>query len=1119
MTIRNFIFTVFLTLPLSVFSQLSPGGVGTVNLTAWFRADDLAAGNVMNWTTQYPNGAGAVTVEDPQTPFPQLQVNPVNSISNYNRTIQFDGNSYVGQNIALVQGLRNLNPPELLKNAYSGDEGSYFCSYYLPTPPSANGHLTLYNANSDAIQCRNLNGTGRIALGQLPINSLNATRDWVEDNAPNIISYTGNRSSTNSMKGYSKGSLIPTGSVPSQSSSSDGLYFGYSPTIQSSAYNGFLHEIIFFNRDLTQVELAQVHTYLAVKYGVTLDNQLGGIYGDYVSTDGNTIWDADADPGFHNDVIGIGRDDIEGLLQKQSHSFDDSIRLYINNLEAANEDNIGIINSDISYIMAGHNAAPMCGTGSSNQEMPAGVTSRIAREIRISNTNFDQDFNLDLKLDTCSSIAGIELTKIRLLVDTNDDFLNANVLSQADGLTFSVSNGIVSIEGISTTLIPVNSTRYVTLAYVDTDYSFSATNLDICENEEGFVVLDITAGATITINYSDGTNSYEAVNVEDGDTIFLPQQSATFDFEPLSGLINCCNGQVQLTATQNVFPLPILSIDATNDSLCFGEELTLTASGANTYNWDQGVQNGDSFVPTQTQNYQVIGTTVNGCISSLDTVIEIMPLPNVNINNPITEACANDTITYTATGADEYVWNQGIQNAIPFMQSPGTFTYEVIGFTNFGCTDTATVDLDVFEIPTIDVMGETEICRGVDLSLEAVSNQNVTFNWTGDGAIYLSNQSNSNVDFNSINAGTYTLISTAENNNGCLNSDTLEVNVDVCEPPTAIISATTLEICPDELITLFDASLGDSIHTWDWQMNGATPSTANGAGPHDIQYTNPGTYPVVLEVTNYEGSDSDTIWIVVNPCLPPTTSFTTDLPYVCEGECVVINNTSDDGSANTNYSIYINNQLVHASNVAEAYQHCFDDNGTYEIMLVGENIYGSDTTISNYLVRGLPYIDLTAYQEISYEDTAELIVYNDDVSVWWESDFVDCNNCNTTYTSPASTTSYIVEVTDEFGCVASAEAIVHINYDDFVEIPDNFSPNGDGINDVLYVEGFGVKSLELKIYNRYGQLVFYSDNQSEGWNGEVNGKMSNSASFVYILKYTLVNDFNRIKEGTINLIR
>lgn len=746
----------------SSIAQPTPGGIGTANLTGWFRADDLNIGDVTAWSTTFPSGSLAVTVTDPQAPYPQLTANPVGAISNYNRTIEFSGNTYAGLNLATVQGLSLSNPPEFLKNATTGNQGSFFCAYYLPQPSTGNGHMMLYNHSTDAIQLRNLNASGRIAIGLLTPNSLNASRDWSENFRPNLTSYKGNRSSSTSMKAYNKANPLSS-NVASQSSGSEGLSFGFAPSIGTSAYNGYLHEFIFFNRDLTDSEMNQVHTYLALKYGITLSNQGGGNFGDYTATDGTLLWDADDNPTYHNDVIGIGRDDIEGLYQKQSHSFDDSLRIYIDALQTTNEVNIGDFNADISYVTIGHNAALLCGTPSSNAEAPTGITSRLAREFKVTKTNFNQEMSLDIQIDTCQNIDAFANTNnLRLLVSQTSDFSNALAYSFNDGLNFSILDGRVTIGGIDNMHLPNNSTRYLTLGYLDVDFTIQGSG-PICEGESSWIIIDlINSSGPIQLNYSDGVNQIQLTNVMDGDTLFhSPSTNTTYTFEALGGIFNCCTNANSYSHDQLVLPTPSVTISATSSNICIGDQVTLTATGANNYQWNNGVTNNQAFTPNQSNLYTVIGTNNQGCTDTASIQIDVLQYPVLSLNNAPLEICVGEPITYSASGAMTYIWNNGIQNGFEFTPNVGTYINQVIGF-NGSCTDTLEIGLTVFEQPIADA--SSSITAGIaPLSVDFTnfSSFATEFHWDfGNG---LTSNNDNSVSTTYSEGGTYFVTLTASN--------------------------------------------------------------------------------------------------------------------------------------------------------------------------------------------------------------------------------------------------------------------------------------------------------------------------------------------------------------------
>jgi hypothetical protein len=269
-------------------------------------------GDVQNWPTTYPTLTNQITVSDATSPYPQATNTPAGNISNYNKTLFFNANSSVN-----AQVLANNSALDLLQNNGIGAQGTFFCAYYLPNA-SQNGHMLLYNNSPHAIQFRNLNLNGRLAIGLASTNSVNASRDWSEDFLPSIISYKGNRSTANSMTAFKRANIF-TNAVASQSSGPTGLYIGQKVGEANSYYSGYIHELIFYNVDLSQNEMDKVHTYLAVKYGITLDNSAGGSQGDYTATDNTIIWDQSVNPGYHHNVIGIGRDDSEGLNQKQCY--------------------------------------------------------------------------------------------------------------------------------------------------------------------------------------------------------------------------------------------------------------------------------------------------------------------------------------------------------------------------------------------------------------------------------------------------------------------------------------------------------------------------------------------------------------------------------------------------------------------------------------------------------------------------------------------------------------------------------------------------------------------------------------------------------------------------------
>lgn len=90
---------------------------------------------------------------------------------------------------------------------------------------------------------------------------------------------------------------------------------------------------------------------------------------------------------------------------------------------------------------------------------------------------------------------------------------------------------------------------------------------------------------------------------------------------------------------------------------------------------------------------------------------------------------------------------------------------------------------------------------------------------------------------------------------------------------------------------------------------------------------------------------------------------------------------------------------------------------------------------------------------------------------------------------------------------------------DQIYIPNAFSPNGDGTNDVLLVYGYTITNIRFTVFNQWGEKIFESNNQSTGWNGTYKGKTQPSGVYMYVCQITLRDGTTQVKKGSINLVR
>ena len=138
---------------------------------------------------------------------------------------------------------------------------------------------------------------------------------------------------------------------------------------------------------------------------------------------------------------------------------------------------------------------------------------------------------------------------------------------------------------------------------------------------------------------------------------------------------------------------------------------------------------------------------------------------------------------------------------------------------------------------------------------------------------------------------------------------------------------------------------------------------------------------------------------------------------------------------------------------------------------------------------------------------------------WNPSTYLNNSNISNPTSSPLNNISYIVTAIDEFGCADADTINIIIDESTDIFIPNAFAPEGNPINQILYVRGKGIKNLEFVVYDRWGEKVFESDNITHGWDGNFKGAKLSTAVFIYYVKATYYNGNEIERKGDVTLIR
>lgn len=647
--------------------------------------------------------------------------------------------------------------------------------------------------------------------------------------------------------------------------------------------------------------------------------------------------------------------------------------------------------------------------------------------------------------------------------------------------------------------------------------------------------------ATITATSSFTNPTYLWSNGATTQSIIVSPTATTVYSVTISGLdATGTSTNISNTSTVTVFTLPALAL-TTNSNVCPGSNINLTAStGYTTYAWtgpsgySQNTTTGLSTITNATNamsgTYTVIATTANGCTNTATGSVSVVTTSSV-LTTPTISICEGGTINLTANalGASSYSWagpnayNSAQQNPSinpVTLNQAGVYTVSAIyAQGNASCASKGTTTLTVIASAPATLSTIAPICNEGTINLIAPNGGNA-YLWAGPNS-FTSTLQNPTINNASIaEVGIYTVVIT---NNGCVNTGT--VNITVYDVLSYSVFPTNTTVCFGKTTTISASAIGGSgSYNYSWLPNIGLSNANNPT----TQVTGSATtiYTITVSDSNcgITTPASTTVEVVVNPI--PIISFSTSNARGCEPFCTDLISNSTPPSANCEWKF--NNTLSY--NACNTNTFCFGTHGTYNAKLTITDINGcvdSLKQISFVVVDPKPIPDFEWTEpnpniinnEVKFFDKSTLGSPMTD----WKWIFDDAHSTLANDTSilknPVHTYDYVGKYTvslvviNSFGCQDTVYKTVTVEDDFAIYIPNAFSPeNGDGQNDVFKVAGSGFlpETFDLAIYDRWGALVYKTNDVSKGWDGTIKGKAAKQD--VYIYKIKLKDYKNRSKE-------
>lgn len=486
-----------------------------------------------------------------------------------------------------------------------------------------------------------------------------------------------------------------------------------------------------------------------------------------------------------------------------------------------------------------------------------------------------------------------------------------------------------------------------------------------------------------------------------------------------------------------------------------------------------------------------------------DTAISsCYPLP-VNFIN--TSSLLN-TITFNRWDFGDNTPISQFQDAFHNYTAVGKYDVTLIVGTNAGCKDTITkAEYIQTNGPEASInFYPDSICINETITYEMVNQSGVaSYIWDfGDGESATSNPVTHR--YTDKAGPTYPTLILSDSTGECTVGikDTVYIKEMI-----ALIGVTDTVGCEPLLVNFSDNSLNTSRSFWKlYDGNTNTLSNFN-------RTFSAGTYPIQLITEGLGCFDTTAINLKVFP--KPRIQIAADTA-ICEGDSVQL---FGNGAPNYKWqpSDGLSNPLI-PNPMASPFK-----STNYKLTIKDSN--ECETTDSLLLiVYNRPVITLEPDSLIYLGEKISIVKENNRANViysWKPPKGLSCDDCPDPIAKPLVSTWYYLKTTDLKGCFEITDSIFIDVYDGFTaELPTAFSPNGDGNNDIIYVKGWGIKELLIyQIYNRWGELIFESNNLEVGWDGTYKGQPQAMDTYIYVIKALGYNGQVIEKKGNITLLR
>jgi len=565
--------------------------------------------------------------------------------------------------------------------------------------------------------------------------------------------------------------------------------------------------------------------------------------------------------------------------------------------------------------------------------------------------------------------------------------------------------------------------------------------------------IDLCQGESVILSGEGGVSYTWDQGVIDG-VAFTPVSSKIYTVDITAA--NGCMGSDDVIVS--VFDLPEIGAGV-DQEICKGLKVTISASGEPGATWDNGVIDGEPFVPDVTMEYIASVTDADGC-SNKDTVlvtVNDLPLPTIDAGVD-QEICDGESVTLTASSDSDFAWDNGITDNVGFIPATSS-EYIATATNNNGCWNKDTVLVTVHSIPTaqtVNVSGPPAFCDGESVELSVAEETDMTYQWM-EGESEIENQ----VDFkySAASSGNYKL--KISSSNGCL-FETLPTTVLVYPVPEnpLILADGGTEICEGDSVKLSVTHDADLIYQW--KLNDAD------IGIDSSGYMAKSSGSFTLEATNSSGCtvvslNSMDVLVIANPAVP--TIIVNGVTPFCPGDNVEFSVTNDPLMT---YQ-WMNGETIVEGEVGNSF--VAEESGNYKLRIANTTGCTSESDVKIISTRALPVVDAGDDEDVCKGESVSLTATGDGTITW------DMNVVNGVAFIPLTNNEYHASTVDANGCTNADTVVVTVHNSPEADLGDDEEIcMGGGVS--ISATGYSVQIWPGDIENG---VIFYPEETKDYW--------------------------------------